>query len=84
MMTFLGARLDRSALVLINCRLDGYPAFFHVEPEAIGRFLTVDLQNDSHAALLVEEQWTRFAPIFEKLINKHGNDFVATAAMLGL
>jgi len=84
MMTFLGARLDRSALVLVNCRLDGYPAFFQVEPEAVGRFLGVALQNDNHAVLLVEEEWKRFAPIFERLINKHGNDFIVTEAMLGL
>jgi len=82
MMTFLGARLDRNGLVLVNVRLDGYPAYFHVEPEAIARFLNEVPAHPSHAATSVEEAWPRFAGVFETLVRRHGQDFIVDEAML--
>ncbi len=82
MMTFLGSRLDRSGMVLVNTRLDGYPAYFHVKPAAIAAFLGVTLTRPDDAARLVDEEWSRLAAPFEALVRRHGQDFIVDETML--
>ncbi|GGY16793.1 hypothetical protein [Paludibacterium paludis] len=82
MMTFLGARLDRRAQVLVNVRLDGYPSYFHIEPGAVAAFLGEAAMDPAAEARLVGERWAIFAAPLETLVRRHGQDFRVTGAML--
>ncbi|BEV73613.1 MULTISPECIES: hypothetical protein [unclassified Paludibacterium] len=82
MMPLLGARVDRSLRILVNTRLDGYPAYFHVEPQALFAWLQQPDGTPEAALALLQESWPTLSLRLEKLVQRHGNDFVVTAAML--
>lgn len=82
MLTLLAARLDRTGNILVNGRLDGYPAYFHVQPQAIYEALGLPADSDQGALQLLQQQWPRFDPALERLVRRFGNDFLATATLL--
>lgn len=82
MLMLLAARLDRNNHILINARLDGYPAHFHVDPEAVDAWLKLPPLGAANSLSLLEGNWNRFAAPLERLVRRHGNDFLATAEML--
>ncbi|MGL6071642.1 hypothetical protein [Craterilacuibacter sp.] len=81
MLTLLACRVDRSQMLLVNSRLDGYPAYFHIEPAALADFLRVDSIPDLPACLT--ENWPALAPTLTRLVRRFGNDFTVTSALLG-
>lgn len=81
MLILLASRIDRSRMLLVNARLDGYPAFFHIAPEALADYLALAPGTDFSAALA--SNWPRLAPTLEKLVRRFGNDFIVTAELLG-
>jgi hypothetical protein len=83
MMQMLAARLDRQQRILVNARLDNYPAFFYVMPQAVSSCLRQTDASSQDALLLLQEQWPLLEEKLEKLVRKHGNDFVVSASMLG-
>ncbi|EEG08481.1 hypothetical protein [Pseudogulbenkiania ferrooxidans] len=82
MLMLLAARIDRNNQILINARLDGYPAHFHVEPEAVDAWLQLPPLGTENSLTLLQGNWSRFAAPLERLVRRHGNDFVVTAEML--
>jgi hypothetical protein len=82
MMTLLAARIDRNEHILLNARLDGYPANFKVDPALIDAVLGVTSPNADVALERMQQQWAQVAPVLEKLVRRHGNDFLATADMI--
>ncbi|AXK40144.1 hypothetical protein [Crenobacter cavernae] len=82
MLTFIAARIDRHEIILINARLDGYPANFQVDPAAIDAFFGVETGNADAALALLEAEWKRIAAALEKLVRRFGNDFLATPELL--
>lgn len=82
MMTFIAARIDRHEIILINARLDGYPANFRLEPAAVDAVFGVQSASADAALELVEAQWPRIAPVLEKLVRRYGNDFLASAELV--
>lgn len=82
MLIFLAARIERSGLVLINSRLDNYPAFFRITPEAIALRLANVPVGEQHPVEILKENWALLAPDLERLVRKHGNDFTVTPEML--
>ncbi|KZE35169.1 hypothetical protein [Crenobacter luteus] len=82
MMSFIAARIDRHEIILVNARLDGYPANFRLEPAAVDAFFASSTGNADAALALVEAQWPRIAPALEKLVRRYGNDFLATVALV--
>ncbi|MCP9758539.1 hypothetical protein EGI20_04315 [Aquitalea sp. S1-19] len=80
MLTLLACRIDRSQMLLVNTRLDGYPAYFHIEPVALADYLGVDSIPDLPACL--SENWPTLAPLLARLVRRYGNDFTVTSAML--
>ncbi|NDV12257.1 hypothetical protein [Crenobacter caeni] len=81
MLVLLAARIDRSRLLLVNGRLDGYPAFFHIDPQALALRLGQSALADPAAALAAH--WAELGPALTRLVRRHGNDFTVDAAMLG-
>jgi hypothetical protein len=82
MMELLAARLDRSGRILVNTRLDHYPAFFHIIPEAIDAALQLTPQNPVHSLALLEQHWRQLEPTLQRLVRRHGQDFEIDARML--
>lgn len=82
MMPLLGACVDRSQRILVNTRLDGYPAYFHVEPQALFAWQQQPTGSPETALALLQEHWQVLNLRLEKLVQRHGNDFVVIAAML--
>lgn len=82
MLMLLAARIDRNDHILINARLDGYPAHFHVAPEAIDAWLSLPSLGVANSLALLQSNWNRFAAPLERLVRRHGNDFVVTTEML--
>lgn len=82
MLMLLAARIDRNNHILVNARLDGYPAHFHIAPEAIDVWLALPPLGAANSLTLLEGNWGRFAAPLERLVRRHGNDFVVTAEML--
>jgi hypothetical protein len=81
-MTLLAARIDRSGQILVNTRLDGYPAFFHIEPRAVDAWLGLPALGDANSLSLLEANWDRFESELARLVRRNGNDFLVTQAML--
>lgn len=82
MMTLLAALIDRNEHILINARLDGYPANFKVDPATIDVVLGI-VSSDADGALeRMQAQWPQVAPALEKLVRRFGNDFLATPDMI--
>jgi len=82
MLIFLAARIERTGLVLINGRLDNYPAFFRITPEAIALRLAGVPLGDQHPVEILKANWDLIAPDLERLVRKFGNDFTVTPEML--
>jgi len=82
MMQLLAARLDRTGYILVNTRLDQYPAFFYIDPEAVDAGLGTPWSNAAEALAKLQTQWQQLAPELAKLVRRHGNDFVVTPEML--
>ena len=82
MMILHGARLDRLQRILINTSLDNYPAFFYVVPAAVDAALQMVYVDPAHSLQRLENHWARLSPEMERLIRRHGNDFVVTEDML--
>lgn len=82
MLMLLAARIDRNNYILVNARLDGYPAHFHVAPEAVDAWLALPPLGVANSLSLLENNWGRFAGPLERLVRRHGNDFVVMEGML--
>lgn len=82
MLIFLAARIERNGLVLINARLDGYPAYFRITPEAIAEALAGVQIGEQQPLEILEANWSRLAPDLERLVRRHGQDFTVTPEML--
>lgn len=83
MLQLLAARIDRSQRILINGRLDGYPAYFYLEPAAVAAALQQPATSADANLALLQAHWPQLAPRLTQLVQRHGNDFTVTAAMLG-
>ncbi|WP_028535942.1 hypothetical protein [Paludibacterium yongneupense] len=81
-MKLLAARLDRSGNILVNTRLDGYPAFFHLEPRVVDAWLSLPPLGDMNSLSLLESNWERFEAELARLVRRHGNDFIVTQGMM--
>jgi hypothetical protein len=84
MMQLLAARLDRQQRILVNARLDQYPAYFYVMPQAVNTCLGQAGASAQNGLELLQECWPQLAGRLEQLVRKHGNDFVISEAMLEL
>ncbi|TDR82624.1 hypothetical protein [Paludibacterium purpuratum] len=84
MMQLLAARIDRSRRILVNARLDGYPAYFYIDPAAVPAWLQQSAVSADEALALLQAHWERLAPALEKQVRRHGNDFVVTTDSLDL
>jgi hypothetical protein len=82
MMTLLAARLDRTGNILVNTRLDHYPAFFYIEPDAVDSCLQLPTVNAMQSLALLESHWKQLEPALEALVRRHGQDFIVTPEML--
>jgi hypothetical protein len=82
MIQLLAARVDRQERILVNARLDSYPAFFYIIPAAVNLCLQCPASSHLASLALLENHWQQLAPILERLVRSHGNDFVATEEML--
>jgi hypothetical protein len=82
MLIFLAARIERNGLVLINARLDGYPAYFRITPEAIAERLAGVPMGELQPLEILEANWQSLAPDLERLVRKYGQDFLVTPEML--
>lgn len=82
MMQLLAARVDRQQRILVNARLDQYPAFFYIVPGAVNIGLGLIASTPLDSLSLLENHWAQLAPQLERLVRRHGNDFVVDETML--
>lgn len=82
MIQLLAARVDRQQRILVNARLDNYPAFFYIIPAAVNSSLQQPASTALESLDLLQGNWLQLAPKLEQLVRKHGNDFIITEELL--